>query len=229
MAPNPTTTRTTDYHSTSFTIPMGTLTYLFAPFYWKTHIAETPEILNLYLAKINENVQKFPSLKPQDWDCDVHTNFNAPKMQLDPGVLGAIYRKYLQDFWVEGKFGLANMHIQQPWYNSYAQNQFQEFHGHLPNDFSAVHYIVFDEKEHQATTFINPNPTLSQALQVYRAPLLTKCLPGAPEHSCYQTSFTPQDVRQGDLIIFPSYLNHYVKPNMSTKKRVTISFNLQIS
>ena len=208
---------------------MGTLNYLFAPFYWKTPIEETGSILDRYLAQIQANVESQPTLRPFGWDCNVHTNYNVPNMQLDPGVLGGIYQKYLQQFWAECRFQPATMKIQQPWYNCYSQNQFQEFHGHLPNDFSAVHYLVFDEKEHPATTFINTNPALSQAIQVFRGPLIEKCDPNTPEHSCFLTSFTPQDIRQGDLVIFPSFLNHYVKPNLSEKKRITISFNLQIS
>ena len=158
---------------------MGTLNYLFAPFYWKTHIEETGSILDRYLAQIQANVESQPTLRPFGWDCNVHTNYNVPNMQLDPGVLGGIYQKYLQQFWAECRFQPATMKIQQPWYNCYSQNQFQEFHGHLPNDFSAVHYLVFDEKEHPATTFINTNPALSQAIQIRIVHMLSHLLHSA--------------------------------------------------
>jgi len=32
-------------------------------------------------------------------------------------------------------------------------------------------------------------------------------------------------VKEGDLIIFPSYLKHYVEPNLNKKERISISFN----
>jgi ectoine hydroxylase-related dioxygenase (phytanoyl-CoA dioxygenase family) len=38
--------------------------------------------------------------------------------------------------------------------------------------------------------------------------------------------YTPPQIKQGDLIIFPSFLNHYVKPNTSEKQRITITFNV---
>ena len=35
-------------------------------------------------------------------------------------------------------------------------------------------------------------------------------------------------VLEGDLLIFPSYLPHYVEPNKSDEDRIVISFNIDI-
>lgn len=208
---------------------MGQLKQILAPFYWKQHVVETPVILDRHLSKINSNIEASPVLIPPNWECNVHSTCNIPELKLETGLLTEIYGKYLQEFWSDCKFPAARLAIQQPWYNSYSRNQFQEFHSHLPNDFSAVHYIVFDEKAHQATTFINPNPILGQATCQFRPSLSSKCSIHDPIHSCFATTFTPQDIRQGDLIIFPSFLNHYVKPNQSDVRRTTISFNIQVA
>ncbi len=37
--------------------------------------------------------------------------------------------------------------------------------------------------------------------------------------------FTP-DVKEGDIIFFPSQLLHYANPNTSDKERVIVSFNM---
>ena len=36
------------------------------------------------------------------------------------------------------------------------------------------------------------------------------------------------NVAEGDLLIFPSYLPHYVEPNKSDEDRIVVSFNIDI-
>ena len=73
---------------------------------------------------------------------------------------------------------------------------------------SAVLYVEFDDKEHSATTFYCPYMSNKRSF-----------LGG------YDT-YIPK-VKEGDLIIFPSIIQHEASTNMSDKRRTIISFNLK--
>lgn len=209
---------------------MGEFNLVFSPFYWKTYINETPDILDKCLNKIENNVSKAPVSIPPKWECVLHSSYqsNDPEMKLDNEYLHSVYSKYVASFLSEYRLKAGQYNIHDPWYNVFSKSHFQEFHTHLPCDFSVVHYAVFNENQHQATTFINPNIATSQAIKAFRPNFFNKTDGKMIEHSCYMEYYTPQNIKQGDLIIFPSFLNHFVKPNTSDKKRVTITFNIEI-
>jgi len=208
----------------------GELHQIFAPFYWKTHVSETQEILDKCLTQIESCVEKKPVAIPADWECVIHSSFmsNDPDMKLDSEWLNSLYSKYIIAFFDEINVAKGPAMIYDPWYNAFSQNHFQESHAHLPNDFSMVHYILFDDKEHVATTFVNPNPTAAEALIHFRPQFINRVNKKDTRHSFCMTHFTPSDIKQGDLIIFPAYLSHFVKPNTSTKKRITITLNITL-
>ena len=207
---------------------MGEFNLIFAPFYWKTHVEETADIINNCLGKIQANVSRAPVAIPAGWECNVHSSFKSddPDMKLNDEFLFSIYSKYITDFFREYSLKAGKYNIHSPWYNAFSKNQYQEPHTHLPADFSVVHYVTFDESQHLATTFVHPNPIISQSAKAFRRPLMDKLDPSCPAHSFYMSFYTPPQIKQGDLIIFPSFLNHYVKPNVSEKQRITITFNV---
>lgn len=209
---------------------MGEFNLMFSPFYWKAHVEETPQIIDKCLGRIEKNVDQAPVAIPPGWECVLHSSYqsNNPDMILDSKYLHSIYSNYVVSFLTEYRLKPGQYNIHDPWYNVFSKSHFQEFHSHLPCDFSVVHYAVFDEEAHQATTFINPNILLGQATKAFRPSLSNKLDSKLLEHSCYMDFYTPQKIKQGDLIIFPSYLNHFVKPNTSDKKRITITFNIEM-
>lgn len=209
---------------------MGEFNLIFSPFYWKTYVEETPQLLERCLHKIEDNVKKLPVAIPPKWECVLHSSYqsNNPDMKLDTDYLHSVYSKYVVSFLSEYRLRAGQYNIHDPWYNVFSKSHFQEFHTHLPCDFSVVHYAVFDNTQHLATTFINPSIIVSQATKAFRPNLMSKLDSNLQEHSCFMEYYTPQNIKQGDLIIFPSYLNHFVKPNSSDKKRITITFNIEI-
>jgi hypothetical protein len=109
--------------------------------------------------------------------------------------------------------------IYERWINVYAQGDYQEFHTHLSFgkffSLSFVHFLSFDSLNHSKLTFMDP---------------LTQVRGGNVETSLrhYQGLFEPE-VKEGDILVFPSYLMHAVKPSpctSSTKPRVTIAGNV---
>lgn len=96
-----------------------------------------------------------------------------------------------------------SMQITNLWAQQYLDAQHMPPHTHEPAGFSAVLYVEFDDKEHEATKFWAPFKNTIDAMD-YR--------------------FDPQ-VKEGDILLFPSYLLHYATPNQSNKRRTIFSFN----
>jgi hypothetical protein len=77
-------------------------------------------------------------------------------------------------------------------------------HNHGSNGWAAVLYVDYNPNIHSATTFLSPFTEASSG-----------------DHMDY----TP-DVKEGDIVFFPSQLLHYANPNTHDKERVILSFNM---
>ena len=90
------------------------------------------------------------------------------------------------------------------WINRYDKKDYQGSHVH-PSDFS---FIIYYKVDKSYTVFNSPIKSLleSKINKVFN-------------HD-YETNF-----KQGDIIIFPSYLEHWVKPNSNN---ITIAGNIKI-
>jgi hypothetical protein len=91
------------------------------------------------------------------------------------------------------------------WSVRYKKGDQQFVHNHRSWGFSGVLYVEYDSKLHTPTCFVSPwqNPTTDTTILSY-----------------------PQNVREGTLVIFPSYTLHFVPPNQCSKQRTIISFDL---
>jgi hypothetical protein len=74
-----------------------------------------------------------------------------------------------------------------------------------PGGFSLVLYVEYDPKVHTPTTFVCP----------WQDP-----------RTDTTTLICPQDIKEGTLVIVPSYTLHYATPNLSNKIRTVISADL---
>ena len=85
------------------------------------------------------------------------------------------------------------------WWNVYQKNDYADVHNHGPEKLSGLYVLNLNEKN--TTVFVTKNDL------------------------CLQTHETDY-VKEGDVLLFPSSLLHYVRPSKS--RRVTISFNILI-
>tara|TARA_B100000287_G_scaffold201493_1_gene190318 strand:- start:1403 stop:1945 length:543 start_codon:yes stop_codon:yes gene_type:complete len=108
---------------------------------------------------------------------------------------------YIQDLENQMEFRAK---INSMWYQQTTRGQYHEVHNHGSVGLSCVWYLEFDPSVHQATTFYCP----------FADPLTGDLLQETPK------------VKEGDLIVFPSYLLHEQKPNQSDVRRTAVSFNL---
>ena len=90
------------------------------------------------------------------------------------------------------------------WINKYEKNDYQGAHIH-GSDFSFIIYYKGDSN----TVFNSPSKNILQ------------CFDGL----IFDVSCEP-DLKQGNIIVFPSYLEHWVKPNSNN---ITIAGNIKIT
>lgn len=96
------------------------------------------------------------------------------------------------------------------WLNINPKHSYNLCHTHPQSSLSGVLYLATNKKSGDIV-FYNPAP-------VEHYPTLHG-IPSFPS----QYTFTPEN---GDVLIFPSYLEHCVMPNLSDEDRISIGFNI---
>ena len=197
---------------------------IFPVTYYKDSIENNDEIKNVLLPILGE---RYKDLKPpESWITNkLHTSFDDDSDELFfgghnfyPKILEKSYKKCFENFFNDEYI----ISIKSIWYNYYLENEYQEWHDHLgsifnPAHFACVHFLSYDNEIHQPTVFRDP-------LHKYR------------DHS-HELEFDVVDVeiyipnvKEGDFLMFPSYLDHSVYPVKKSQKcpRITISFNISL-
>jgi uncharacterized protein (TIGR02466 family) len=88
-------------------------------------------------------------------------------------------------------------------------------HQHSNSDLSAAYYVTAKE-ECGDIIFYDPRPA-----KVYKHPLLNK-------PNLLNANNNGVKPEPGMLVLFPSYLEHSVNPNLSDHERIVISFNISL-
>lgn len=202
---------------------------IFSPFYHCVKMEEDHiEIKKLILDKIIKNYHQNPKLSP-DWN--VHTSYGYDEYlenKIDWTIPKKIYSKHVDYFLLEFFGKKVNWEIcGNIWYTAYGSGQTANIHEHIPDIFSVVHFIKFNPNEHWPLTFINPNSPYTKLL-LDKYPNLKNNIDFNNQYqSIFHPRFTPF-TEEGDLIIFPSSLEHMVEKTNSEELRVTIAFNIKI-
>ena len=174
---------------------------------------------------IFDDVEKSERVPP-DWECSINSSY--PKIHHQDPFIDTKKSKSLQkDLLKDIKSAFVEMNIPSDismvtfWYNIYHDNQYQERHNHRlnvkdDNSWSGIYY----SKNSTPTTFYPPT-TIGRISD----------FPGSEDtllSDCFFTSFNP-DVEDGDIIVFPSTIEHQVRPSQSNQMRLTFSFNLRFN
>jgi len=108
------------------------------------------------------------------------------------------------------------------WYNYYANGEYQEAHTHVgsfasPIHFACVHFLSYDSEIHSPLVLKDPLETIRATSLELRS-------------ANYQQKYS-LEAKEGDLVMFPSYLYHEVKAGLPTPDypRITVSFNIQVT
>ena len=143
------------------------------------------------------NQSKFIRTELQNFETDMKTNNKSYVRYLEEFL-----RPELYEFCQEAK-GTCSMTV--AWVVRYDKGDHQTVHNHRGWGFSGIIYVEFDPKVHTPSCFVAPwqNPRDDTTSLGY-----------------------PQDVKEGTMVIFPSYTLHFVHPNQTRKRRTVLSFDL---
>ena len=138
---------------------------------------------------------------------DLHTRFNEETKPIVDFV-----EHCAKEYWQQcGYYKELVPFVYQMWANKTPPSGYVDSHLHGNMPFTAVLYVR-TEKDQGNLFLENPLDTL----------LMTQ--PIGPDVN-YPIG-EEIEVRSGDFIMFPGYLKHSVKPNMSTDERLILAFNL---
>ena len=99
-------------------------------------------------------------------------------------------------------------------------------HFHSFCDFSAVHYMQFDEENHSPTVF--SNPFIWGEFTKHSRPNLDRCLKKTINNS-WAEEWYKIPTKEDDMVFFPAQLKHEVMPQgRSDKLRITVAINITI-
>jgi hypothetical protein len=198
---------------------------IFPVTYYRDNIENNEEIKNILMPVLNQRYENLQA--PKSWLSNkVHTSFNNLNDDDElffnghnfyPNLLENAYTKCFDNFF-DTEYLIS---IKEIWYNYYLQDEYQEWHDHLssifnPIHFACVHFLSYDNDVHKPTVFKDPiNKLRDHSYQL--------------EIGTGDQMYIP-DIKEGDFIMFPSYLEHSVFPVKKSEKcpRVTISLNINL-
>ncbi|MBJ33313.1 MAG: hypothetical protein CMC89_01140 [Flavobacteriaceae bacterium] len=154
--------------------------------------------------------------KVSSWYSNVDTTFGNPeanKLPFNAFIKNAILvlNKYITHFSVDAplRYGV------ECWLNRYKKDYYQEVHNHAGRSVFSCAYMMNTPKN--SGNFVFYKNTYDN-LHASGLPLLSS------EPFAYNNRITPP-LEEGDIIFFPSTLEHYVTGNKTDNNRATISAN----
>ena len=118
------------------------------------------------------------------------------------GQFASIMKQELEDFSIEIEKQFAIIDI---WSVSYAQGEYQSAHNHSSVGLSGLLYLDLP-KDSPETTYIQP----------------------WTDHETDTIRYVEVPIIEGDIVIVPSFVLHFSKPNKSNSKKRIISWDMKI-
>jgi len=136
---------------------------------------------------------------------------SSNNMSIDKNSLSYLYNTIVR---ILDKENLPSyqLTLQNIWENYYEESDFQENHIHARSDLS---FIIYKKVNESNTVFVSPS---AKMLDIFYSCKSKNTFFGPP-------SFKPE-CRENQIIIFPSFLEHYVK---KTSNAITIAGNLNLT
>ena len=193
---------------------------LFPVSYYRGVVEDNAKLKDLILPIVERTVKECET--PEGWlTTNITNSFCNEKISSELANLTEVKRQYFNVIkgFFDDKFRLE---IDDIWYNSYTDGEYQEAHNHCgdalaPTHFACVHFLSFNPKIHSPLTFIDPMDTLRHLSINMKT-----------EEYCDRHN--PR-VKEGSLVMFPAYLKHEVKsyPSHPDEPRITVSFNITVT
>ncbi|MEM1295545.1 MAG: putative 2OG-Fe(II) oxygenase [Verrucomicrobiota bacterium] len=164
--------------------------------------------------------EKHPNLRSiRGWECDTKTTFGKDSRQFPFKVLRSSLGKHVQGYFEEflRPQNGATIVEKEIWLNVYSKGDYQEIHNHLMmNTVVSVAYMLKLPSRSGSIVFYRSGDTFFRSLSDFVRPDFSR------------DSVTP-NLREGQAVLFPSFLPHYVSPHQGDNLRATISANYDVS
>jgi uncharacterized protein (TIGR02466 family) len=147
------------------------------------------------------------------WQSDILTVPNSQITMLVDEILKRVESLvHLFGFKPDCQVGLTNL-----WININPPSSFNRPHIHPNSAFSGVYYVDYTPNSGK---IVFKHPSVVQQILTNES-----LVENFTEYSSGTFAVTPEN---GKLIMFPSWLEHYVEPNISTQERISIAFNVGV-
>lgn len=156
---------------------------------------------------------------PDGWNCNVSTTmYNDANLDAPWSEFLNCIKSVINDF-LEETQPMKDIEVvpQEAWANRYKKGQFQEYHEHAAPNCNVSMVYFYEEPDETLFRFYDNDDSK------YKSSGLKDVL-SIPSG----TSIIPK-VKQGDVMLFPSFYPHYVCPNNSDSERITFSANFLVT
>ncbi|AOV61524.1 2OG-Fe(II) oxygenase [Synechococcus phage S-WAM1] len=195
---------------------MGQVQSLFSKWYYHGEVKRHEDIKSMLTYQLTTANLK----QPDEWNCTVRSSFDSDTNKDD--FSWDLFNNYISD-------NLMDMHVQlggrvissikmsEAWINVYHQGDSQEVHTHCGGDntaFSCAYFMQYDPEKDGRFMFYDPNQDMHHGHFTKHYPATNTWFP---------------EVKEGDIVIFPSYLHHQVTPQGDNPQaRITVSANFTL-
>jgi hypothetical protein len=178
----------------------------------KLRLPESAALKQQFLPEMLRRYEAGYYPKPKQWETErVHSSFGKEPRDQVVGTMPPAYQRLLRQF-----IAVNNPSIQL-WHSVYwTREEYQERHHHIPCHMSFIHFLAFDKNEHRPPLFYDPARMIKAYCEHYGLP------------PAYFNEGAQIEVEEGDVLVFPSYVEHSVPAGKYTKPRVTVSMNVTL-
>jgi len=127
-------------------------------------------------------------------------------------IIAKAITQFAETIYVKKPF---TINFDDPWLNVNRENHFNKTHTYAGSDLSITYYC---EVPTNSGRIVFENPVLHQRTTMI----------WYEKHDMWNSEFIQLAPKKYDLIIFPSYLPHFVERNKSNKPRISLACNAQI-
>lgn len=138
----------------------------------------------------------------------VYTDFHKAFIDKDFSTTQIINEYFSEELGFISEIFNCSVQVNNSWFEKSTLHTQHTVHNHGNCGLSCVVFLKFDPKYHCPTVFVDPN--------------LASDSPMAPLNTM------PSGIREGSMIVFPSYLYHYTLPNQTDVDRIILSFNMAL-
>ena len=129
------------------------------------------------------------------------TNRQSPRKNLII-KFGEIFKPELEQFSKDIQRDIA---VHEVWSIQYRKHDYQMPHNHGTQGYSGLIYVNYNSKNHVSNTYIQPWNHIESNDTIYNRP----------------------PVKEGTLVITPSFITHFVVPNQSKEIREVVGFDMK--